>query len=69
MVVEERAVELPEDRRRAVFMALVAAQDLGIAVRPSRALVAKEQRVTVAQVEVIEREGVDRQWPPLDESS
>jgi len=56
----------PEDRRRAVFAALVAAQDGGLGVAASRKQVAAAHGLTPRQVEKIEREGLAAQWPPLD---
>jgi hypothetical protein len=53
------------DARRAVFQALLEAQDAGASVADSRADVAARFAVTVAQVKEIEREGIERQWPPL----
>ncbi len=57
---------LTEERRREVFAALVAAQDTGLDVPSSRKQVARENGLTVKQVEKIEKEGLDAQWPPLD---
>ena len=57
--------ELPEPHRREVFLALVDAQDHDLGVRPSRQLVAQRFAISEAQVRQIEREGLDRQWPPL----
>jgi len=57
---------LPEDRRRDVFAAIVAAQDGGLKVAASHKHVAAEYGITTAQVQVIEREGLEAQWPPLD---
>ena len=56
---------LAESRRRAVFAALVNAQDRGIAVPLSRWLVAGRFDITEGQVVRIEREGLDHNWPPL----
>jgi hypothetical protein len=57
---------LPEDRRKEIFAALVAAQDGGLGVPASRETVATEHGLTVAQLEEIEKEGLKLQWPPLD---
>jgi hypothetical protein len=54
-----------EDLRKTVFLALVEAQDNGMEVVQSRKLVIERFRVTDAQLREIEREGLDRQWPPL----
>ena len=58
-------VDLPEERRREMFRALVEAQDGGMSVEESRRHVAKQFGVTPAQVQRIETEGMDREWPPL----
>jgi hypothetical protein len=57
---------IPDERRREVFAALVAAQDGGLDVAASRKKVAAEHGLTPKQVEKIEKEGLDAQWPPLD---
>lgn len=57
--------DLPEDRRKAIFAALVEAQDAGATVAASRRQVAEQFGVTLEQVEAAEREGIARQWPPL----
>ncbi len=56
---------IPDERRRAVFVALVAAQDSGLNVGDSRARVATEFELTTNEVQAIEREGLDAGWPPL----
>jgi hypothetical protein len=53
------------DRRRAVFRALVEAQDAGAGVGESRADVARQFGLTEAHVRAIEDEGLGRGWPPL----
>jgi hypothetical protein len=55
----------PEDRRREVFAALVEAQDRGLSVHQSKQDVAAMFGVTWHTVEQIEREGMDKDWPPL----
>ena len=58
--------ELSEERRRAIFQALVEAQDLHeYTVPQSRQLIAQRFGVSEAQVRQIEREGMDHEWPPL----
>ena len=59
------AATMPEDRRREIFAALVAAQDEGTPVARSRADVASRFGVTREAVADIEREGMDNEWPPL----
>jgi hypothetical protein len=51
--------------RKTVFLALVEAQDHGMDVVQSRKLMVERFNVTDAQLREIEREGLDRQWPPL----
>ncbi|MFO0798337.1 MAG: hypothetical protein U0804_12740 [Gemmataceae bacterium] len=58
--------DLPEPLRRTIFAALVAAQDAGASVPTSRLAVAKQHNIDVDVVRRIEREGLDREWPPLE---
>jgi hypothetical protein len=57
--------ELPEDRRKEIFRALVEAQDQGTSVADSRTSVASRFNITEAQLREIEREGLNETWPPL----
>ncbi|MCI0455412.1 MAG: hypothetical protein L0Z62_00360 [Gemmataceae bacterium] len=57
--------QLAEERRREIFLALVDAQDQALGVAQSRTLIAERFGVSEQQVRDIEREGLDRQWPPL----
>jgi hypothetical protein len=56
---------LPEDRRKDIFRALVEAQDGGASVAESRDRVARQFGVSERGVRWIEREGLDKGWPPL----
>lgn len=56
---------LTEDRRREIFLALVEAQDRGTPVAESRTAMSKQFEVTEQQVQEVEREGLDKGWPPL----
>jgi hypothetical protein len=56
---------LPEERRREVFIALVAAQDGGLSVLASREKIVAEQGVSSKDLLKIEKEGLQNQWPPL----
>lgn len=58
---------LPDDRRRAIFADVVAAQDDGLAVTVARETVAARHGVSPDQVRAIEREGIEQAWPPLDQ--
>jgi hypothetical protein len=57
--------DLSDDARRAIFADLVSAQDEGQSVPASLEHVAARHGVSVEQVKAIEREGLDRGWPPL----
>jgi hypothetical protein len=57
--------EVAENRRKAIFRALVHAQDKKVGVIQSRKLVAKCFGLTEGQVRRIEEEGLDCEWPPL----
>jgi hypothetical protein len=63
-----RAKRLTVAERKQVFAALVAAQDAGESVAQSVQHVAQHFDITEAQVRQIEQEGIDREWPPLDEA-
>ncbi len=56
---------LSEDRRKEIFLALVDAQDHEMDVTQSRRMVVQRFGVSESQIREIEREGMDRQWPPL----
>ena len=57
----------PEDRRRAIFAALVEAQDRAKSVHEAKQEVLARFGVTWGMLERIEQEGIDNEWPPLDE--
>jgi DNA-directed RNA polymerase sigma subunit (sigma70/sigma32) len=65
MISQESVENLPEDRRREIFLALVEAQDHEMTVPQSRQEVAARFGVSEEQVRKIEREGLDNNWPPL----
>lgn len=56
---------LTVERRRAIFRAVVEAQDGGATVVASRSAAAEKFAVSEGQVKSIEREGLENQWPPL----
>ena len=56
---------LSEDERKAIFLALVEAQDQEMTVSQSRRLIGQRFNLNNAQVCQIEREGIDNTWPPL----
>ena len=54
-----------ETDRKAIFAAVVAAQDDGFSVEMARSLVARRFGVNELAVKAVEREGLDKHWPPL----
>jgi hypothetical protein len=62
---EQPYESVSEDRRKEVFEALVDAQDHDLDVAQSRRLVGQRFGISERLVRQIEREGLDRQWPPL----
>jgi hypothetical protein len=56
---------LSEEQRKEVFLALVDAQDHDMGVAQSRQHVAVRFGLSEQQVRNIEREGLDKGWPPL----
>ena len=65
MTQEQTNKQLSEDRRKEIFLALVDAQDQAMSVPQSRQLMAQRFGVDESQVRLIEKEGIDLQWPPL----
>jgi hypothetical protein len=66
MSAHESEQELKEEQRREIFRSLVEAEDYQEMPRPqARRLVARRFGVTEARVQGIEREGMERLWPPL----
>ncbi len=57
--------DIPEERRREVFAAVVEEQDREASVLQSRAQVSRRFGITITQVREIESEGIDNGWPPL----
>jgi hypothetical protein len=57
--------ELPEDRRKEIFRALVEAQDENMSVADSRQAICRRFGITERQLREIEREGLNETWPPL----
>ena len=55
-------------QRRDIFRDLVATQDLGMAVRRSYQIVTEKYDITDVQLRQIEDEGLDKEWPPLNEA-
>ncbi|MCE9534444.1 MAG: hypothetical protein K8T89_25475 [Planctomycetes bacterium] len=53
------------ERRQEIFLALVKAQDSKVPVRESRTNAAKAFGLDVEEVKKIEKEGLEKEWPPL----
>jgi len=65
MTTKSPTGRVPEARRKEAFLALVAAQDRGASVPDSRREVTELYDLTDDEIRSIEREGVDKAWPPL----
>ena len=64
-----RAKRLTVQQRREIFHALVSTQDLGMmSVAQSREHVSKQFEISDAQLKQIEEEGLDNEWPPLNQA-
>ena len=62
------AKRLTIQQRRDIFRDLVSTQDLGTPVRRSYQIVTERFEITEAQLRQIEQEGLEKEWPPLDEA-
>jgi hypothetical protein len=63
------AKRLTIQERREIFHALVTTQDMGLMTVPqSREHVSKHYDITDAQLRQIEDEGLEKEWPPLNEA-
>jgi hypothetical protein len=62
---EQPGTQLPETKRKQIFMALVDAQDQKVPVGKSRQLIAGRYRISESEVQQIEHEGLEANWPPL----
>jgi hypothetical protein len=60
---------LTMDQRKEIFHTLVATQDAEHNVRKSYDVVTERYAITAAQLRQIEDEGVDKEWPPLNETA
>lgn len=64
-----RAKRLTVKERREIFLTLVTTQDEGgLSVAQSREQVARHYKITDSQLRQIEEEGLEKEWPPLDEA-
>jgi hypothetical protein len=67
MGTKEAEKFMPQAERKAIFLALVQAQDAGANVARSRKEIAERFAITERQMKSIEQEGIDGEWPPLDQ--
>jgi hypothetical protein len=71
--IDGKGVIMPTKRltlqqRRDIFRDLVATQDLGMPVRRSYQIITEKYEITDVQLRQIEDEGLDKEWPPLNEA-
>ena len=61
---------LSVDQRKSIFLALANAQDTGgMTVPESKKQVAEQFEISRETLDSIEREGVEKDWPPLDDAA
>jgi hypothetical protein len=64
-----RAKRLTLQQRRDIFRSLVTTQDMAVMpVSQSRQTVMKQFEITDSQLRQIEDEGLEKEWPPLNEA-
>ena len=64
-----RAKRLTAQQKQEIFHALVTTQDMGMMTVPQSVQhVAKQFEITEPQLRLIEEEGIDKEWPPLNEA-
>jgi hypothetical protein len=57
-------------QRREIFQDLVATQDtMPMQVRQSYEVITEKYAISKAQLKQIENEGLEKQWPPLEEAA
>lgn len=60
---------MPIKQRKDIFLALVKLQDKGeMSTADSITHVSNEYKITEDQLRTIMDEGIDKEWPPLDEA-
>jgi hypothetical protein len=62
------AHNLSEPVRKEIFSALVEAQDQEMPVAESKRAIARRFGISDEVLRAIEREGLDNDWPPLEDS-
>jgi hypothetical protein len=63
-----RDKRLNTGQRQEIFRALVTTQDLGMSVAESLQHIMKQFDISEAQLRAIQDEGIDNEWPPLNEA-
>lgn len=64
-----RAKRLTTQQRQEIFRALVVTQDMGLmSVPESLQHIIKQFEITETQMRQIQDEGIDKEWPPLNEA-
>ncbi len=64
-----RGKRLTLQQKKDIFHALVSTQDTGLmTVAQSREKVSRDFEITDSQLRQIEEEGLDKEWPPLNEA-
>jgi hypothetical protein len=66
MTQDSGSGQLTEDRRKEIFFALVDAQDHDMDVAGSRRHIVQRFEISEGLVRQIEREGLERKWPPCE---
>ncbi len=65
-----RTKRLTLQQRKEIFYSLVATQDQGtMTVSDSRQFVIKQFKISDVQLRQIEEEGLDKEWPPLNQAA
>jgi hypothetical protein len=64
-----RTKRLTTQQRQEIFHALVTTQDLGLmSVAESLQHIIKQFEITEPQIRQIQDEGIEKEWPPLNEA-
>jgi hypothetical protein len=64
-----RSKRLTLQQRQELFHALVTTQDMGMSVAESRQHISQQFEVAEEDVRKIEDEGIEKEWPPLNEAA
>ena len=58
-----------EARQKEIFRALVDLQDQGYGTEWSRSKIADQFSISVSDVQLVERQGIANNWPPLSDDN